>query len=600
MTFPRLFRFRSLKTKLLLWFLILGFVPMAVGGYQLYRLSAIVTEQNEQLAQELAQVDGSRLIQVSFKKQVQSWKNILLRGHHAADFKKYTDEFYQEETLARNGARRLLEEISEPDVRGALEQFLETHDKAGRVYRMGLEVYTSAKIADLKLCDEVNKIVRGIDRPPTALIDQLVDLLKKKADDAHVEREAVLRSQRWLTIALDVGLLMVIVVASLFISASLSRPLVKAVGVLEAVANGDLSKELILDSRDEVGRMAVALNKAIDSMRHSAEELKLQAKQQRRLADELKGKAAGMLAIVSEAAQGDLTQEMPVQGEDAMGQIAEGLEKFFASLRGSIATMARNAELLATSSEKLSTVSAQMNANAEETSAQASVVSAASQQVSKNVQSVATGIEQMSASIKEIAKSASDASGVAARAVRATEITNGTITKLGESSSEIGQVIKVIRSIAEQTNLLALNASIEAARAGQAGKGFGVVANEVKELAKEAAGASEDIGRRIDAIQADTKSAVEAITEVTCVIGQIKDISHAIAGAVEEQTATTSEISRNIAEAATGTGEIAQNIMAVAHAAGSTTEGANNTHKASAEMSRMAAELEQLVGQFKY
>jgi methyl-accepting chemotaxis protein len=205
----------------------------------------------------------------------------------------------------------------------------------------------------------------------------------------------------------------------------------------------------------------------------------------------------------------------------------------------------------------------------------------------------------MGASIREIAGNANEAARVAQQAVKVADVTNQTISKLGESSCEIGKVIKVITSIAEQTNLLALNATIEAARAGEAGKGFAVVANEVKELAKETAKATEDIGQKIDAIQSDTRSAVDAIREISQIIGQINDISNTIASAVEEQTATTSEISRNVAEAAKGSGEIAQNITSVASAAQSTTQGAGNTQQASAELSRMAAELQQLVSRFK-
>src|ERR1022692_3793657 len=133
------------------------------------------------------------------------------------------------------------------------------------------------------------------------------------------------------------------------------------------------------------------------------------------------------------------------------------------------------------------------------------------------------------------------------------------VAKLGESSAEIGQVIKVITSIAQQTNLLALNATIEAARAGEAGKGFAVVANEVKELAKETAKATEDISLKIEAIQTDTKGAVDAIAEISAIINQINDLQNTIASAVEEQSATTNEIGRNIAEASKGSTEIAQN-----------------------------------------
>ena len=151
---------------------------------------------------------------------------------------------------------------------------------------------------------------------------------------------------------------------------------------------------------------------------------------------------------------------------------------------------------------------------------------------------------------------------------------------MGDSSTEIGQVIKVITSIAEQTNLLALNATIEAARAGDAGKGFAVVANEVKELAKETAKATEDIGQKISAIQGDTKSSVEAIDQITGVINNLNDISTTIASAVEEQRSTAVEIGRNVSDAATGSEQIATNISGVADAAKSTASGVDQTRKA--------------------
>ena len=240
-----------------------------------------------------------------------------------------------------------------------------------------------------------------------------------------------------------------------------------------------------------------------------------------------------------------------------------------------------------------------MTANAEETSAQAKVVSSATVQVSQNLQTVATGAEEMGASIKEIAKNATEAAKVATSAVNVAETTTATVSKLGDSSNEIGQVIKVITSIAQQTNLLALNATIEAARAGEAGKGFAVVANEVKELAKETAKATEDISRKIEAIQTDTKAAVEAIASISEVINQVNGISNTIATAVEEQNATTNEMARNVSEAAQGSGEITSNIAGVAQAAESTSRGASDTQKAAQQLVETSAELRRLVEQFK-
>ena len=258
-----------------------------------------------------------------------------------------------------------------------------------------------------------------------------------------------------------------------------------------------------------------------------------------------------------------------------------------------------NTHALASSSEELTSVSQQMSAAAEQTTAQANLVSAAAEQVSGNTRIVAGSIDDLVASIHEIAKNAQEAATTARKAVELASATSGTMSALGRSSQEIGAVIKVITSIAEQTNLLALNATIEAARAGEAGKGFAVVASEVKELARDTAKATEEIGSRIESMQDDTQRAVAAIAKIGDVIEQIDSLQTKIAAAVEEQSVTTSEIGRNISEATTGTSEIAENIVQVAQAAQSTAEGASNTQVSSQELSRMAQALQQLVEEYK-
>jgi methyl-accepting chemotaxis protein len=259
-----------------------------------------------------------------------------------------------------------------------------------------------------------------------------------------------------------------------------------------------------------------------------------------------------------------------------------------------------NAQQLGAAAEEMSSVSSQMSATAEETSSQAGVVASAAEEVNSNVQTVAASAEELTASIKEVASNAGEAARVAMEAVATAETTNNTVGKLGESSLEIGKVIKVITSIAQQTNLLALNATIEAARAGEAGKGFAVVANEVKELAKQTARATEDISQKIETIQGDTQDAVQAISQISEIIGQINDIQGTIASAVEQQSATTGEIARNVNEAAKGSAEIAENIAGVAQAAQNTSAGASDSQKASAELARMSAELQEIVSQFKF
>jgi methyl-accepting chemotaxis protein len=298
--------------------------------------------------------------------------------------------------------------------------------------------------------------------------------------------------------------------------------------------------------------------------------------------------------------EADLTQRIESESKDEVGDLARWFNTFVDTQRGRVLAIAQNSRLLGASSDQLATVSEQMSANAEETSTQANVVSNASEQVSGKLQRVATAAEQLHASIREIAKSAVEAAHVAGNAVTETETAGKTVARLGESGQWIGEVVRVINSIAEQTNLLALNATIEAARAGEAGKGFAVVANEVKELAKETAAATEDIGHKIKAIQADTKDAVDAIERIRKVITRISDIQNTIATAVEEQTATTNEIGKNVLMAAGNSGEIAQSIGGVAEAARMTASGAHETRKAAMELAKMASELEQIVGRFRY
>jgi methyl-accepting chemotaxis protein len=304
--------------------------------------------------------------------------------------------------------------------------------------------------------------------------------------------------------------------------------------------------------------------------------------------------------VLEEVAAGDLTGRLDVLSKDEVGRMASSVNRAIRAMNDSMTAIAANAATLAGAAQQLSAVSVQMGANATATSARAEQVAKSSDQVSRNVTTVAEGTEEMSVSIREIASNASMAAQATSAAVHSVDHASGAVGKLSQSSEAIGNMVKVITSIAEQTNLLALNATIEAARAGEAGKGFAVVANEVKELAKETAKATEDIGRMVATIQADTELGVAAIAEIGEVIRRVNDFSGTIASAVEEQAATTQEMRRNVSEAAEGSGEIAGTIGEVASSAHSTSDGANESRDAAASLAAMAADLGALVGRFRF
>ena len=405
-----------------------------------------------------------------------------------------------------------------------------------------------------------------------AAIDEVVTLANDQNSRIEQTAAQVIRQRSMWQIVIGIVLIVGLLVFGWMIASSIYQPLSATTKAVEAVATGDLNQHLDYVSGDEIGKLANAFRELMVYLKDVAR-------------------------VVTCIGQGDLTPHVvPRSPQDVL---SINLGQTLIALRDSVSRMADTAVTLSAASEELSATSSQMSAAAEETSTQASVVSSATGQVSASVQVAACSAEELHAATREISNSAGQAAQIAATGVRVAETTNTTITRLAENSAEIGQVIRLITSIAEQTNLLALNATIEAARAGDSGKGFAVVANEVKELARETARATGEISEKITAIQASAQDAVGAISQISGIINQISDIQHTVASAVEEQTATTNEISRNAMAAAQSSAEITGHISGVAESARNNSIGAGETRRASSELAHMATELRSLISRFR-
>jgi len=305
--------------------------------------------------------------------------------------------------------------------------------------------------------------------------------------------------------------------------------------------------------------------------------------------------------LISAAKGGDLlARSQPSHFKGAYGELMSSVNEMLEVFCSTVQRLAQMSEPLARAAEELGRVAQEMGLNTSQTAQQANAVSTSSAQVSRTIQTVSAAADEMGAHIREIAKSTAEASRVATAAARTAEETNATITKLGQSSAEIGKVIKVITSITQQTNLLALNATIEAARAGEAGRGFAVVANEVKDFARETARAAQDVSQKIEAIQADSMNAVAALEQIGAVIGQINRQQNLVAGAMDQQSTTTSDIIHNLADAAASGAAISASISGVAVAVRAEATGVVQTQQAAETVEHMVRQLHELLSRFRY
>jgi len=362
-----------------------------------------------------------------------------------------------------------------------------------------------------------------------------------------------------LLIGSTVAGLLISLAAAFVIGRSIATPVTQITEVMGRLAQDDTEVRIdYTENRDEVGAMA----RAVQVFRDNAIEVKrlkaLQEEADRKAAEE----RAKMLADVA------------AQIENNIGSIAQRMAAGATQVKGA---------------------AQQLSGNADQASSQSSAVASASEEASTNVQTVSSAAEELAASVSEITRQVSHSTEITNRAVREVETTNAKVQSLTRAASQIGTVVALISDIAEQTNLLALNATIEAARAGEAGKGFAVVASEVKSLAGQTANATGEISAQVAEIQSATNEAIQAILAIGKVIDEINDTTTGIAAAVEEQGAATREIARNVEEAAAGTQEVSSNIAGVAQSVTDTGAQARELLSASERMDQDSTDLRQQV-----
>jgi methyl-accepting chemotaxis protein len=375
-----------------------------------------------------------------------------------------------------------------------------------------------------------------------------------------------LDAQTWSStqraLLIGAGILLIMLVVSMFVARSITGPLQRMTAAMKDLAAGNVDASVPgLRRRDEIGEMAGAV-------------------------EVFKSNAIARLTLENE--QKETETRAMARRKAEMSRMADDFE-------GAVGNIV---DAVSSASTQLEASAATLSATADRAGGLATAVAAASGEASSNVRSVASATEEMSSSITEISRQVQESARIATDAVDQARRTNDRVSELSKAASRIGDVVELINTIAGQTNLLALNATIEAARAGEAGRGFAVVASEVKALAEQTAKATGEIGQQVSGIQAATQESVGAIREISGTIERLSEIASTIAAAVDQQGAATQEISRSVQQAAQGTQQVSATITDVQRGASETGSASSQVLLAAQSLSSDSDRLKREVGRF--
>ena len=442
-------------------------------------------------------------------------------------------------------------------LKDAVTQMMAFGNKKNGLFKLRQKELDSADYGRLIL-EETGKLNRGLEMS----IKRLVDDVQVATDAAAARANNTITLGTTTMLALGV---LTLVGSALFVWLYVGRNILGRIGnlqdVMRRLSEGDLNAEVKRGrQQDEIAVMADSLEVFRDSM------------------------------IRSRTLSSEQDQDRLAKAERA-SRIEKQIVSFEDKVRTALDSLMTSANVMQATAESMST-------SAEHSSALVNTVASAAEETSVNVQTVSAGTEELSSSIQEISRQVTSSTKIAANAVTEAGKTDTTMQGLADNANRISSVVDLIQEIASQTNLLALNATIEAARAGEAGRGFAVVASEVKSLAEQTAKATDEIRTQIASMQNVTASAVSAIRNIGSTIGEINEVTTAIAAAVEEQGAATREIARNIQHAASGTQEVSSNIVGVSRASSEAGTAAGEVLNASNELRHEADTLRAEVDAF--